>query len=83
MVTIILGGSLGSIPICLKSAVQLLSIYYAKFIPKLQKGVLLSSSHILHQFVNEHYPKLLEKLWDNLTSCCHDDFLLNNANKKF
>ena len=48
-------GSLSSIPICLKKNLQLLSIYYASLIPKLQKSVLLSSCHMLRRFVTEHY----------------------------
>ena len=53
VVPIILG-SLGSIPTSLKSALQQLGIYYVNLIPKLQKSILLSYSHILHHFVTEH-----------------------------
>ena len=47
-------GSLGSIPTSLKNSLQQLGIYYTNLIPKLQKSVLLSSSHILRHFVTEH-----------------------------
>jgi len=47
-------GSLGSVPSSLKNSLQQLDIYYTNLIPKLQKSVLLSSSHILRHFVTEH-----------------------------
>ena len=55
-------------PTSLKGSLQLLCIYYANLTPKLQIGVLLSSSHILHQLVTIPFGKV----WDELTSCCHN-----------
>ena len=47
-------GPLGSIPSQLKSHLKLLNIFYNSFIPKLQKNVLLNSSHIVCRFITEH-----------------------------
>jgi len=47
-------GSLGSVPTSLKKLLQQLCIYHNDLIPKLQKSVLLSSSHIIRHFVTDH-----------------------------
>ena len=47
-------GSLGSIPSQLKSHLKLLNIFYNGLIPKLQKNVLLNSSHVVRRFITEH-----------------------------
>ena len=53
-VVLVVIGSLGSIPTCLKKNLQLICIYYPCLIPKLQKNVLLSYCHMLRRFVTEH-----------------------------
>ena len=48
-------GLLSSVPTPLKKSLQQLHIYHNNLIPKLQKSVVLSSSHIICHFVTEHH----------------------------
>ena len=62
-VALVIIGSLGSIPRSLKDKHLILQIYHANLIPKIQRSILLSSWHILHQF--ENYSNLLDKVQNN------------------
>ena len=53
-------GALGSVPLCLKKHLKTLNIHYKELIPKLQKGVILSSCLITYcSKISDRVPSII------------------------